>query len=69
VSLSQMASGLKDEIRELKQTIQNQACTISTKTLENRALQEQLDVQRRYTLTGLLTHSRTALKTEPKVFK
>ncbi|KAG7263490.1 hypothetical protein CRUP_013801 [Coryphaenoides rupestris] len=44
---NQMVSGLKDEIRELKQTVQNQDCTISTKTLENRALQEQLDMQRR----------------------
>lgn len=42
---NQTISGLKDEIRELKQTIQNQDCTISAKNLENQSLQEQLDLQ------------------------
>ncbi|XP_071783816.1 mitotic spindle assembly checkpoint protein MAD1 [Centroberyx gerrardi] len=44
---NQTISALKDEIRELKQKIQNQDSTISTQTLENQALQEQLDLQRR----------------------
>ncbi|KAM3865165.1 mitotic spindle assembly checkpoint protein MAD1 [Diretmus argenteus] len=38
---------LKDDIRELKQKIQNQDSTISTQTLENQALQEQQDLQHR----------------------
>lgn len=45
---SQSISSLKDEIRELKQKIQNQDSTISSQTLENQELQEQLDLQRRY---------------------
>lgn len=45
---SQTISSLKDEIRELKQKVQNQDSTISTQTLENQELQEQLDLQRRY---------------------
>lgn len=48
VICSQTISSLKDEIRELKQKIQNQDSTISTQTLENQELQEQLDLQRRY---------------------
>lgn len=43
----QTISSLKDEIRELKQKIQNQDSTISTQTLESQELQEQLDLQRR----------------------
>ncbi|KAF7661647.1 hypothetical protein LDENG_00257180 [Lucifuga dentata] len=44
---NQMISTLKDDIRELKQKIQNQDLTISTQILDNQALQEQLDLQRR----------------------
>ncbi|XP_053188386.1 mitotic spindle assembly checkpoint protein MAD1 [Scomber japonicus] len=44
---NQTISCLKDEIRDLKQKIQNQDSTISTQTLENQELQEQLDLQRR----------------------
>lgn len=49
VTCSQTISTLKDEIREQKQRIQNQDSTISTQTLEKEALQEQMDLQRRYT--------------------
>ena len=55
-ALPQMISSLHDEIRELKQTVQNQDCTISTKNLEIQSLQEQLDLQRRYSLTHSLPH-------------
>lgn len=48
VSCSQTVSTLKDEVRELKQKIQNQDSTICAQTLENQELQEQLDLQRRY---------------------
>lgn len=48
VICSQTISSLKDEIRDLKQKIQNQDSTISTQTLENQQLQEQLDLQHRY---------------------
>ncbi|XP_077427152.1 mitotic spindle assembly checkpoint protein MAD1 isoform X1 [Vanacampus margaritifer] len=44
---NQTAICLKDEIRELKQKLQNQDLLISTKKLEKQALQEQLDLQRR----------------------
>ncbi|KAM9818944.1 mitotic spindle assembly checkpoint protein MAD1 [Syngnathus typhle] len=44
---NQTVIGLKDEIRELKQKVQNQDSVIFTKTLEKQALQEQLDLQRR----------------------
>ncbi len=47
VFCSQTISSLKDEIRELKQKIQNKDSTISTQTLENQGVQEQLDLQRR----------------------
>uniref|UniRef100_A0A3Q3LM55 Mitotic spindle assembly checkpoint protein MAD1 n=1 Tax=Mastacembelus armatus TaxID=205130 RepID=A0A3Q3LM55_9TELE len=40
-------SSLKDEIRELKQKVQNQDLNMSAQTLENQELQEQLDLQRR----------------------
>lgn len=45
---SQTISSLKDEIRELKQKIQNQDSAVSSHTLENQELQEHLDLQRRY---------------------
>lgn len=48
VICSQTISSLKDEIRELKQKVQNQDSTISTQSLEKQELQEQLDLQRRY---------------------
>lgn len=48
VFCSQTICSLKDEIRELKQKIQNQDSTISTQALENQEVQEQLDLQRRY---------------------
>lgn len=54
VICSQTISSLKDEIRELKQKIQNQDSTISTRALENQELQEQLDLQRRYRRTQRL---------------
>ncbi|MEQ2255704.1 hypothetical protein ILYODFUR_016662, partial [Ilyodon furcidens] len=44
---NQTISSLKDEIRDLRQKIQNQDSTISAQTLENQELQEQLDLQRR----------------------
>ncbi|XP_042341152.1 mitotic spindle assembly checkpoint protein MAD1 [Plectropomus leopardus] len=44
---NQTISSLKDEIRELKQKILNQDSTISSQTLENQELQEQLELQRR----------------------
>uniref|UniRef100_A0A1A8EV51 Mitotic spindle assembly checkpoint protein MAD1 n=2 Tax=Nothobranchius korthausae TaxID=1143690 RepID=A0A1A8EV51_9TELE len=44
---NQTITSLKDEIRDLRQNIQNQELTISTQTLENQELQEQLDLQRR----------------------
>ncbi|KAL7404732.1 hypothetical protein ABVT39_018634 [Epinephelus coioides] len=44
---NQTISSLKDEIRELKQKNLNQDSTISSQTLENQELQEQLDLQRR----------------------
>lgn len=44
-SANQTISSLKDEIRELKQKIQNQDSTISAKALENQELQEQLALQ------------------------
>ncbi|XP_068607328.1 mitotic spindle assembly checkpoint protein MAD1 isoform X1 [Brachionichthys hirsutus] len=44
---NQTIISLKDEIRELKQKIQNQDSTISMQTLENQETQEQLDLQRR----------------------
>ncbi|KAM4603748.1 mitotic spindle assembly checkpoint protein MAD1 [Polymixia lowei] len=44
---NQTISALRDEIRELKQKVQNQDSTISSQTLENQALQEQLDLQQR----------------------
>ncbi|MED6271191.1 hypothetical protein CHARACLAT_017634, partial [Characodon lateralis] len=43
---NQAISSLKDEIRDLRQKIQNQDSTISAQTLENQELQEQLDLQR-----------------------
>lgn len=45
---SQTISSLKDEIRELNQKIQNQDSTISTQTIENQELQEQLDLKHRW---------------------
>lgn len=48
VCCPQTVSALKDEVRELKQKIQNQDSAIGAQTLENQALQEQLDLQRRY---------------------
>lgn len=51
VFCSQTICSLKDEIRELKQKIQNQDSTISTQALENQEVQEQLDLQRRYRCT------------------
>lgn len=47
----QTISSLKDEIRELRQKIQNQDSKISGQTLENQELQEKLDLQQRYTHT------------------
>lgn len=44
---NQTIISLKDEIRELKQKMQNQESTASAQTLENQELQEQLDLQRR----------------------
>uniref|UniRef100_A0A3Q3KFM4 Mitotic spindle assembly checkpoint protein MAD1 n=1 Tax=Monopterus albus TaxID=43700 RepID=A0A3Q3KFM4_MONAL len=44
---NQTIISLKDEIRELKQKIQNQDLTISAQALENQELQEQRDLQRR----------------------
>uniref|UniRef100_A0A1A7XEF0 Mitotic spindle assembly checkpoint protein MAD1 n=2 Tax=Iconisemion striatum TaxID=60296 RepID=A0A1A7XEF0_9TELE len=44
---NQTITSLKDEIRDLTQKIQNQDLTISTQTLENQELQEQLDLQQR----------------------
>ncbi|CAJ1054017.1 mitotic spindle assembly checkpoint protein MAD1 [Xyrichtys novacula] len=44
---NQTISSCMDEIRELKQKSQNQEFTISSQTLENQELQEQLDLQRR----------------------
>jgi len=40
-------SGLQDQIRELQQEAQNKDCSVSSKTLDNQALTQQLDVQRR----------------------
>lgn len=48
VRSSQTVSALKDEVRELKQKIQNQDSSICGQTLENQELQEQLELQRRY---------------------
>lgn len=48
VIFSQTVTSLKDEIRDLKQKIQNQDSSISAQKLENQELQEQLDLQRRY---------------------
>lgn len=48
VCSSQTVSALKDEVRELKQKIQNQDSSICGQTLENQELQEQLELQRRY---------------------
>lgn len=45
----QTISSLKDEIRELRQKIQNQDSKMSAQTLENQELQEKLDLQQRYT--------------------
>lgn len=50
----QTVSALKDEVRELKQKIQNQDSAICAQTLENQELQEQLDLQRRYRHSLLL---------------
>lgn len=47
-SCPQTVSALRDEVRELKQKIQNQDSAVSAQTLENQELQEQLDLQRRY---------------------
>lgn len=44
---SQTVSALKDEVRELKQKLQNQDSTIAAQMLEKQELQEQLDLQRR----------------------
>ncbi|KAM4750093.1 mitotic spindle assembly checkpoint protein MAD1 isoform 1-T2 [Anableps anableps] len=44
---NQTIASLKDEIRDFWQKIQNQDATISAQTLENKELQEQLDLQRR----------------------
>nr|XP_057947621.1 mitotic spindle assembly checkpoint protein MAD1 [Doryrhamphus excisus]XP_057947622.1 mitotic spindle assembly checkpoint protein MAD1 [Doryrhamphus excisus]XP_057947624.1 mitotic spindle assembly checkpoint protein MAD1 [Doryrhamphus excisus] len=46
-STSQTIICLKDEVRDLKQTLQNQDSIISHKKLENQELQEHLDLQRR----------------------
>lgn len=48
VICSQTVISLKDEIRELKQKIQNQDLSISAQKLDNQELQEQLDLQHRY---------------------
>ncbi|XP_071246250.1 mitotic spindle assembly checkpoint protein MAD1-like isoform X2 [Salvelinus alpinus] len=40
-------SGLKDEIRDLKQQVQTRDNTISNQTLENQGLQEQVELQHR----------------------
>uniref|UniRef100_A0A672L2Q6 Mitotic spindle assembly checkpoint protein MAD1 n=1 Tax=Sinocyclocheilus grahami TaxID=75366 RepID=A0A672L2Q6_SINGR len=47
----QMISELKDETRRLNQQIQIQESKFSTQNLEIQALQEQLDVQRKYEFT------------------
>ncbi|XP_064818386.1 mitotic spindle assembly checkpoint protein MAD1-like isoform X2 [Oncorhynchus masou masou] len=44
---NQTVSGLKDEIRDLKQQVQTQDNTISNQTLENQGLQEQVELQQR----------------------
>lgn len=55
---NQTISTLKDEIRELKQKIQNQDSTLATQTLDNQALQEQLDLQlRKYQEMSEMCHS------------
>ncbi|CDQ95546.1 unnamed protein product [Oncorhynchus mykiss] len=43
----QTVSGLKDEIRDLKQHVQTRDNTISNQTLENQGLQEQVELQHR----------------------
>uniref|UniRef100_A0A3B5QMP8 Mitotic spindle assembly checkpoint protein MAD1 n=1 Tax=Xiphophorus maculatus TaxID=8083 RepID=A0A3B5QMP8_XIPMA len=46
-TVDQTVTSLRDEIRDLRQKIQTQDATISSQTLENQELQEQLDLQRR----------------------
>uniref|UniRef100_A0A673KD93 Mitotic spindle assembly checkpoint protein MAD1 n=1 Tax=Sinocyclocheilus rhinocerous TaxID=307959 RepID=A0A673KD93_9TELE len=53
----QMISELKDETRRLNQKIQIQESKFSTQNLEIQALQEQLDVQRKYELPCTQTHT------------
>lgn len=53
----QMISELKDETRRLNQQIQIQESKFSTQNLEIQALQEQLDVQRKYELRHIQTNT------------